>query len=44
MCVNPDPEHLEMVTRKQNAMRREQARRMRCEEVFGADSTGEVGA
>lgn len=42
--VDPDPDHLEMVTRKQNAMRREQARRIRCEEALGADSAGEVGA
>lgn len=33
LCVNPHPDHLEMVTRKCNAIRREEARRMRCEEV-----------
>lgn len=33
LCVNPNPDHLEMVTRKRNAIRREEARRMRCEEV-----------
>lgn len=37
LCVNPDPKHLEMVTRKRNAMRREEARRMRCEEVVCND-------
>jgi hypothetical protein len=43
LCVNPDPEHLEMVTRKENARRREEAKRamighnggprLRCEEI-----------
>ncbi len=44
LCVNPDPDHLEMVTRKRNAMRREEARRMRCEEVFTGDRDNEVSA
>lgn len=34
LCVNPNPDHLEMVTRKVNALRREEARRMRCDEVL----------
>ncbi len=34
LCVRPHSEHLELVTRKRNALRREQARRqLRCEEV-----------
>ena len=27
LCVNPDPQHLELVTAKRNSIRREQARR-----------------
>ncbi|MDI7860949.1 HNH endonuclease [Rhizobiaceae bacterium n13] len=34
LCVRPHPEHLEMVTPKRNAMRREQARaEIKCQEV-----------
>jgi hypothetical protein len=34
LCVRPHPDHLEMVTRKRNAIRREQAKRaMICEEA-----------
>lgn len=43
LCVNPDPDHLEMVTRKKNARRREEAKRamighnggprLKCEEI-----------
>ncbi len=28
LCVNPDPDHLEMVTHKRNQMRRASARRL----------------
>ena len=34
LCVRPDPDHLEMVTHKQNMKRRDAAlRQLRCEEV-----------
>ncbi|OWV94234.1 hypothetical protein ATY81_12340 [Rhizobium sp. R72] len=34
LCVRPEPDHLQLVTRKRNAIRREQARKeMRCEEI-----------
>jgi hypothetical protein len=34
LCVRPEPDHLEMVTRKRNAIRREEARRaLLCEEA-----------
>lgn len=34
LCVRPHPDHLELVTRKRNALRREQAKRtLQCEEV-----------
>lgn len=34
LCVRPHPDHLEMVTAKRNAIRREQARaKIKCQEV-----------
>ncbi|MGV1951674.1 HNH endonuclease signature motif containing protein [Agrobacterium vitis] len=37
LCVRPHPDHLELVTKKRNALRREQAKRVKrefaCEEI-----------
>lgn len=34
LCVRHDPDHLELVTRKRNALRREEAKRLKCVEVM----------
>lgn len=33
LCVNPDPDHTELVTHKENQRRRDRARALICEEV-----------